>query len=783
MHQVPIQRTHQFIPNPIDSIRTSSREMPIINIYQKIPNHRLLSTLKSISRNIDSPMSVWTNPHFQRKQQSQHERETVDVMRSILQQVSGGNVITFLSAMLSESEQIQLHAVRPIMQSVNEFVNNDDNKAQRQSAMQFLSPHISFDSLRQIGFDQKHKNIHRHSRASYKQNGRIILSNDCTKRGPKSKIKSPLIRMDVYNHCLSHSDYMHEQILKRKSKKQKRIVCAKRIRTPKKRLFKLYPNRFNIKYTSFRKIFHQIGEFKKCKKRTDLCQLCCDSKQAKKTLNQYINILNEGIEENPDCIPLIDDLAELSNDELNDLFDAMQASESLSPTEKEVAVNKIDLLRIFITHLPAVTERRTAYIHHITHIKRNECRRCVDWKQKIPTGHKYEEESYVFRNLKLRNCLGVSLHFYDEIYIFDVITNITNQTSLLSKCILNYIMDHPAVITKFRKERINTLDTWYDTESHFRNRSVLHHDLCQIPQNPNYADLEHIGYHLHTPCHGKSYVDGHFCFVSAAVEQQGLTEKGVQCTEDIVTAIETAAEQRADSQRKITYFPINFDIKGPLKDSKYIKPLRAEVPKEEVLQVSQLKAYNHYIYKRSEQELALNTEREVDAGDDQQHIISLPSLRTERMADIGKVMINTKYLPSSQPLKRWHLTKIKNATKPKTAETIKAPELSLNEYKRQQSVRQRLSNEANTNDIDIDMALSEDVDDEQCQCDMDSESDGDDNDRNTKSRAALQKMTVTQLKALCKARGLHRYGRKNQIITRVLNHQDSDHKPERLRNK
>ena len=130
-NQANIQRIQPFVPDPIDSIKTSAQGMPIMNIYQKIPGHRLLSTLRSISQNTGSAMRVWTNPNNEQRLQNTHERDTVHIMRSILQSVSGGNVVTFLSAMLSESEQIQLYKLRPIIKSVHDFIENDDaNKGQ-----------------------------------------------------------------------------------------------------------------------------------------------------------------------------------------------------------------------------------------------------------------------------------------------------------------------------------------------------------------------------------------------------------------------------------------------------------------------------------------------------------------------------------------------------------------------------------------------------------------------------------------------------------------------------
>ncbi len=97
----------------------------------------------------------------------------------------------------------------------------------------------------------------------------------------------------------------------------------------------------------------------------------------------------------------------------------------------------------------------------------------TDYKQKIPCGHRKNEPSWIFHALTLRNCLAIVFSFCDEKIIFDVISNITNQTPLLSKCILNYVMNHPAIIQKFTEIGIEKIDSWFDTGTHFRNKEIL----------------------------------------------------------------------------------------------------------------------------------------------------------------------------------------------------------------------------------------------------------------------------------------------------------------------
>ena len=156
------------------------------------------------------------------------------------------------------------------------------------------------------------------------------------------------------------------------------------------------------------------------------------------------------------------------------------------------------------------------------------------------------------------------------------------------------------MLSEFNHRGITDLDCWYDVGSHFRNRSMLHFHFCDVPKIP-FNDLNCIGYHNHTGKHGKTIVDGHFVFVSDAVSEANGTEHGVQCSEDIVCAIETADECRLNGSDEIEYYPINFDWNGPLQDSPYMQPLLAQNLKEKVLLVPQLKAHGHYIFRRANQ--------------------------------------------------------------------------------------------------------------------------------------------------------------------------------------
>ena len=133
----------------------------------------------------------------------------------------------------------------------------------------------------------------------------------------------------------------------------------------------------------------------------------------------------------------------------------------------------------------------------INNVQTKQCIVSIDYKPKIKIGHKQKEQNWVFRKLKLRNCLGIIFEFVDEDFVFDVFTNVTNQTALLSKCIIKYVMHHPSVLAKFQSLQINQLNTWFDCGSHFRNKSIPHYYFHELSRDPSYEQLDEIGIHYH----------------------------------------------------------------------------------------------------------------------------------------------------------------------------------------------------------------------------------------------------------------------------------------------
>ena len=83
----------------------------------------------------------------------------------------------------------------------------------------------------------------------------------------------------------------------------------------------------------------------------------------------------------------------------------------LSPAELRLARDKIDSLILYLDHYREYKKNKADYYNAIKNVRENQCILSADFKQKIPIGHKLAEQSWVFRKLKLRNCLGIILQF------------------------------------------------------------------------------------------------------------------------------------------------------------------------------------------------------------------------------------------------------------------------------------------------------------------------------------------------------------------------------------
>ena len=170
--------------------------------------------------------------------------------------------------------------------SVKHFIETTPNR-NKHKALQFISPHITYSSLLHIGWTGAHHAVYKYSQAFYKKHSGICLESKKS-TGRPSVVENPENISIVMNHCGHHEDHVHERLLVRPSRKAGHDIFAKRLTVSKRRLWHVFPHKNRIKRTSFNKIIKNQGQYKKSKKRTDLCELCEDAKQSKKILNEKV---------------------------------------------------------------------------------------------------------------------------------------------------------------------------------------------------------------------------------------------------------------------------------------------------------------------------------------------------------------------------------------------------------------------------------------------------------------------------------------------------------------
>ena len=228
----------------------------------------------------------------------------------------------------------------------------------------------------------------------------------------------------------------------------------------------------------------------------------------------------------------------------------MNDSNLLSPNLKKICLNKMEYLKTYLHHYKEYTQNKQHYLNMIDNIKSTQCVLSLDYKEKPKVGHKAEEQGWVFHQLKLRNLLGFIFEFDDRRIVIDAVTNIQNQTGLLSNALLLFALNHAKITEIFRLKKIDRLDVWMDTGTHFYNKSTLHCILYNYPQINQQMDEIHA--HFHTVHHGKTYVDGHFGSVSKWVElYTTINEMGVQNTQDLCDSIKRGVSNQLQQKKSI----------------------------------------------------------------------------------------------------------------------------------------------------------------------------------------------------------------------------------------
>ena len=149
--------------------------------------------------------------------------------------------------------------------------------------------------------------------------------------------------------------------MKRKSKKLKMLVFKKKLTMSRYRIWKKYGNNMKIGRSTFFNIIKKNGQFGKAKGWTDMCDICIGSKQAIKIVNQNVNLLNECIDNNQDMVTHIDEVSEMTVNELHEVNREIQESDLISPYDKKICKNKIEYLVLYKEHHHEYTTNKHDY--------------------------------------------------------------------------------------------------------------------------------------------------------------------------------------------------------------------------------------------------------------------------------------------------------------------------------------------------------------------------------------------------------------------------------------
>eukprot|EP01084_Bolivina_argentea_P015301 28605_1 len=165
-------------------------------------------------------------------------------------------------------------------------------------------------------------------------------------------------------------------------------------------------------------------------------------------------------------------------------------------------------------------------------------------------------------------------------------------------------------------------------------------------------------------------------------------DNGVQTSADICQAINTAVKSRENPTPGRTYYQMDYDVDGPYKDSVFMMPLKEHDPMCDVLQIIQIKSFDHYSWSHNAQNNSINTEREID-GEEKQTLI-LPTLKPTKCKNINKVLLETKRIWTDKAIPRYHAIKRCGATAATVSTKVIKMLPSCREMKRKSDARKKV---------------------------------------------------------------------------------------------
>ena len=172
---------------------------------------------------------------------------------------------------------------------------------------------------------------------------------------------------------------------------------------------------------------------------------------------------------------------------------------SLNSRDKKEYNRNIDILN---KHKKVVENQKWAYNHIINNLDNESCVLILDFKENFKLSHGGNEISYDFYNKRQVSCMGAALIFNNnnqlKVEYVSYFSNILSHDSLFSGDVLELFINE--LDTKYRSVHIFT-----DCGPHFRSKEFI----CRVKNISNERKIS-VSLNFFAEYHGKSIVDGFF---------------------------------------------------------------------------------------------------------------------------------------------------------------------------------------------------------------------------------------------------------------------------------
>jgi hypothetical protein len=430
------------------------------------------------------------------QQQGGQRNRTIKCFKDVLKFLSGGEVNQLLKTYLLSREgkqfmdQIGLQYKDESINIINNIKTLHDNTSRKNKykILSLVSNQYTRKQLSEMGFKFSPKQFTRSRKSD-------IIDSKVTKgRNIEFENKYKPFLLEHSREASNRTVYIKRKIediiedeeeIQTSMSNKKQCISVRYLNNSITNLYKLYketnPNT-KIKRSSFFKNIPK--EYKKAKKRTDLCPICENGKK------------------NEQCLKNLQKKISLNN---------------FIPINIDNLKNEIECTKI---HKKFVEIQRACFHAEIYNIKSQQAILLIDFKENLKLGGSPNELNQDFYYKKNCSVLGMCLIYKDE----------NNQIKKEYKDYFSDILSHDGlfIIDCLHKlfslditSKFNHLSIWTDNARHFHSKEIAHCILSDIPQKYSIQ----IKWNFFGEYHGKNYLDGHFGLLSRWIKEAEKAQK------------------------------------------------------------------------------------------------------------------------------------------------------------------------------------------------------------------------------------------------------------------